>query len=270
MKRICACGDFGHHGDSWCARCSNCVDCCTCGDNFLPASWLLERDRVFRPSKRTLKKPKMMTRDERQALRGVVRHILRPARLRHPLPRCGHMRNVLKLLDADFRGIPRGFCRWCGRPASTDEYFVMHPTCGRFFNIAVGKGMFVAGTACAKCGVVGGSGLGRGTSINTDHVIGLAIARELGAEVLARAYLPSNLQPLCRNCHVVKTQEDNRRLAELRGEDDRAGISNGARRRADREQRRADLERMLERFGTDVTLTYDLASVWPGRTEVLS
>ena len=35
--RMCACGDFGHRDESWCARCDSCVDCCECGD-FAPVA----------------------------------------------------------------------------------------------------------------------------------------------------------------------------------------------------------------------------------------
>ena len=39
--RKCGCGDSGHSDDSWCARCGQCVDCCSCGFLFYPVSQYL-------------------------------------------------------------------------------------------------------------------------------------------------------------------------------------------------------------------------------------
>ena len=151
-----------------------------------------------------------------RALRGLVLHVLRPARKNG----CSDSRDAVGYMGMYRDGIVvrTGTCHWCRRPAPSRRH-AWHPRCAYFYNLARGKSTaygnplgFSYDSVCDVCGAVG-------TSVRpteTDHIVALAVARERGPDAMARSYLPGNLRPLCHACHVVKTTADRRELKRLR------------------------------------------------------
>ena len=54
-----------------------------------------------------------------------------------------------------------------------------------------------------------------GASLDLDHRVPIAVARERGPDEFVRAFLPANLQWLCTDCHVAKTSKDRGDMARL-------------------------------------------------------
>lgn len=177
-----------------------------------------------------------MTREERNALRGVVIHCCRMdgqrVRYSHWTLR-DEIEETLGRFDRDLVGAFYGRreaaakrCVWCRQPVERSKRWhrlcvVYHAAarglvqCGLYDTIerdgrpvrvnALWPSKGAAG--CAECG---------GAEDEIDHFLPLAVAHEVGHRWAVRAHLPGNLRWLCRSCHRAKTKRDAALLAALR------------------------------------------------------
>ena len=105
-------------------------------------------------------------------------------------------------------------CAWCYLAFDEERYHHrwFHPTCRTWLAAASGYrdlngGGLVLAVADCPCGEPG---------TDLDHRVAVGIAALTGPREYVRAYLPSNLQWLCRSCHSAKTKHDVRRIADLK------------------------------------------------------
>ena len=148
-----------------------------------------------------------VTPEERNALRGVVLHMIRPWRA--DLFRRDRVGPAWTLRKHRPKGTPR--CTWCWKPCKPRQSW--HPLCLKYFFACRGQTIgsyhrpLVKQTPCRMCG---------GPATEIDHILALSIAHEMGQRFAVRAFFPSNMQWLCRECHRIKTASDKRLLANLR------------------------------------------------------
>ena len=117
----------------------------------------------------------------------------------------------------------RGICGWCGQPAPSKRH-LWHPLCNRWYYAATGMTYYDnddllkwerkpgGWLLCAECKVE------QKYYYEIDHTLALSIAwelRRLRYRKWYRAWTPTNLRLLCRECHREKTRADRAELAKL-------------------------------------------------------
>ena len=148
-----------------------------------------------------------------RGLRGIVRNVLPRVRKRYRIP--SHVRDGVGWLG-NMKRVYRHCC-WCGFPTTEPRRRYWHSTCVDYYLAArgtlapPGNQFFVA---CAECGDKPSSTVHPTHEI--DHRVALSVAAARGPKDHAMAFLPENLQWLCRYCHRRKTTRDRRILANIR------------------------------------------------------
>ncbi len=110
---------------------------------------------------------------------------------------------------------PKG-CRWCGIPGGLSKRQSWHPDCVRQYIACQGLqrrpgGMpLIPHAPCEMCDAEWTR------HHQLDHHTALSVAFEQGPREFVRAFLLDNLRWLCRACHVKKTADDRRELADLK------------------------------------------------------
>ena len=142
--------------------------------------------------------------DPNRCLRGMAHHVL--PLLRQSIP---NGRSLMKNTLPQGRN---GYCRWCGLRVTGKGRRLWDEDCNRQYGMVLGNyptpGPWRE-ARCAQCGVLSGS-------LEIDHIYPIHQARESGdPKALVRAFLIENLQWLCVECHIVKSNQE-RRLAGIR------------------------------------------------------
>ena len=148
--------------------------------------------------------------DRIRQIRGLHRHVppLLPSRDR-----------LLAVQGTTWKAITRSIpvhvrqCSWCDQPL-TGRPRRWHPACLQALAAARGQTKYpnrslqlLERGPCEQCDADGQE---------VDHVLSLAVARELGPRAELRARDVGNLRWLCDDCHKDKTREDRGQLARLR------------------------------------------------------
>lgn len=146
-----------------------------------------------------------------RGLRGIVRHLIPLVREKGSV---GLGRDPVGTFASNKRGGDTfGTCRWCGLPATntkTGGKRKWHTSCVRYHSLARGRGEpYIKKTDC-RCGKPG---------TELDHKVSIGVAARLGERDYVKAFLPENLEWLCRVCHKAKTNNDRKKIRAL----DRAG-----------------------------------------------
>ena len=100
----------------------------------------------------------------------------------------------------------KGICRWCGKPVNEKRRTYWHKACyEEFLSVRYPSKLKVWHRCKGKCAVCGKTKKESGRKLEYDHIVSLRDAsREL------KYWTTENLQLLCHNCHVKKTQYDNK------------------------------------------------------------
>ena len=147
-----------------------------------------------------------------RGLRGMVIHLVPRA---ERLCRNGVPTGRTILVNAHQLGrAPQGRCVWCRQPVDGRRRR-WHISCVRWFRISIGRydtpiahGWLqpVVPKGPCPCGEPGAE---------LDHIVPCRLAARQGKRPFVRAFLPENLQWLCRGCHKRKTAADRRAMAQL-------------------------------------------------------
>ncbi len=167
----------------------------------------------------------------RRAMRGFIRHIVRPQRERNRTESATVIRSLSgSTYQRSWKDPPRDGtrrCRWCWQPVDR-RGTRWHRECLRWFGAArglttypVGQTPLIPRQRCCKCSAAAYRYVERFNEwapepLQLDHAIGLALADELGRWWSVRARTPDNLRWLCRGCHAVKTADEARAVRACR------------------------------------------------------
>ena len=166
--------------------------------------------------------------DSARALRGLVRHIFlarERARKSTYIKTFPTGRDLVGKIHVG----KWGTCKWCGEPAGSKRK-MWHKYCANVYQAArglttgSGNSSLVLITrlnergkpTCWQCGEKGLKY--RLYSLEVDHMIPLGLAMLGGPRDWIRAWHPSNLRHLCRECHLAKTTDDVRRIRQAQKE----------------------------------------------------
>ena len=152
-----------------------------------------------------------MTREERQALRGLLRRLRRGTYRQSGRDLLG--------VSVGVRKGQRGTCCWCGRPCSPRRGW--HDACVVAYTVAAGRTdalrsgdycpAHLREQRCESCGAAGDE---------VDHRVSLGVAhllRQTGDRRWWRAWTVGNLRWLCHACHLAKTTLDTAERQRLAG-----------------------------------------------------
>ena len=104
-----------------------------------------------------------------------------------------------------------GTCTWCGLPAVSERSggkLKWHNSCVRYYELAAGHHRGTLSKLQPRDTCI----CGKPDPSELDHRLAIGVAQRLaelvGRKVYAIAFLPENLQWLCHDCHVEKTNFD--------------------------------------------------------------
>ena len=154
----------------------------------------------------------------RLALRGTVIHALPRLKTLKPI-HCG------RRAASPIKGGTMGTYNWCLTPCQNPNHW--HRGC-RLWDWMLGDGPQGIKPAAnfrvlarwenlvpkANCNIC--SRRDQDQLLTLDHNLPIAQAARLGPRQFLRAFLPHNLQWLCRKCHAEKTDQDNAALREMK------------------------------------------------------
>ena len=147
--------------------------------------------------------------------RGVVRWAIRPHRENPTRRMYSHRAAIGSTYGLPTRkDRPPGSCAWCWTPKDPGQHTNAnyHPDCVIIMTALKGiretpYGKPLVPRGLCECGE---------EATELDHIVPLSIAVMDGLRVWIRAFMPSNLQWLCRECHRRKTSKDRADLARRR------------------------------------------------------
>ena len=141
----------------------------------------------------------------------MVRHLLPRARRMGPETLGRSPVGDASQLLRNVGGVPKGNCLWCGQRVGRGQR-TWHNTCVVWHSITRGQRRSVGGQWVVKpqscpCGQ---------PAQELDHHTPVMLAARRGIRSYVRAFLPENLQWLCRECHRRKTKEDAAAIARVK------------------------------------------------------
>ena len=147
----------------------------------------------------------------------MARHVL-------PLLRQNIPAGRILMKNAQLPKGQKGYCRWCGLPVTEKGRRFWDQDCNKQYGMVLGNYPIPGPYWEARCAQCGDRGVSRGgwgglATLDIDHIYPIHQARKTREpKALVRAFLLENLQWLCKKCHVEKSSQEKRLVAERRRE----------------------------------------------------